>query len=85
MVAKERSSVHRTTVDIDVDAFEAARAQLGTKGYRDTVDAALREVVRFAKLRETADWIRSGPDLGFPTPEELHELRHRRTRDIVPR
>ena len=74
---------HRTTVDIDVDAFEEAREVLGTKGYRDTVNEALREVVRFEKLRRGAELIRSGADLGFPTPEELHELRHRRTRDVA--
>lgn len=38
----------RTTVDVDVDvdALEAARVQLGTKGLSATVNAALREVVR---------------------------------------
>ncbi len=70
--------LHRTTVDIELDAFADAKAVLGTSGYRDTVNSALREVVRFAKLREGADLIRSGADLGFPTPAELYELRHRR-------
>jgi Arc/MetJ family transcription regulator len=74
---------HRTTVDIEVDAFEEARALLGTKGYHDTVNAAMREVVRLHKLRRLADKIRKGELTGLPTPEELHELRHRRTRDIV--
>jgi Arc/MetJ family transcription regulator len=36
----------RTTVDVDVDALEAARIQLGTKGLSATVNAALREVAR---------------------------------------
>ena len=36
----------RTTVDVDIDALEAARAQLGTKGLSATVNAALREVAR---------------------------------------
>jgi Arc/MetJ family transcription regulator len=36
----------RTTVDVDVDALEAARAQLGTKGLSATVNAALRDVAR---------------------------------------
>lgn len=76
--------LHRTTVDIDVGVFEEARSVLGTRGYRDTVDSAMREVVRLAKLRRAADAIRSGAELGFPTPEELDELRHRRTRDILP-
>ncbi|HMD56706.1 MAG TPA: hypothetical protein VKG82_04480 [Solirubrobacteraceae bacterium] len=36
----------RTTVDIDQHAFDAARAELGTKGLSATVNAALREVAR---------------------------------------
>jgi hypothetical protein len=36
----------RTTVDVDVDALEAARVQLGTKGLTATINAALREVGR---------------------------------------
>jgi Arc/MetJ family transcription regulator len=79
------TELHRTTVDIEVDAFEEARALLGTTGYRDTVNTAMREVVRLHKLRQLADRIERGELTGFPTPEELHELRHRRTRDIVPR
>jgi Arc/MetJ family transcription regulator len=39
-------SMSRTTVDVDVDALEAARAQLGTKGLSATVNAALRDVAR---------------------------------------
>ena len=78
------SKVHRTTVDIEVDVFDEARGVLGTSGYRDTVNEAMREVVRLHKLRRLADRIRRGELVGVPTPEELHELRHRRTRDIVP-
>lgn len=36
----------RTTIDVDIDALEAAGAQLGTKGLSATVNAALREVAR---------------------------------------
>lgn len=39
-------SMSRTTVDVDGDALEAARVQLGTKGLSATVNAALREVGR---------------------------------------
>jgi Arc/MetJ family transcription regulator len=38
--------VSRTTVDVDLDALEAARLELGTKGVTATVNAALREVGR---------------------------------------
>lgn len=36
----------RTTIDVDVDALEAARIELGTTGLSATVNAALREVAR---------------------------------------
>jgi hypothetical protein len=36
----------RTTVDIDRQAFDAARVELGTEGLSATVNAALREVGR---------------------------------------
>ncbi|HEV3319153.1 MAG TPA: hypothetical protein VG053_05380 [Solirubrobacteraceae bacterium] len=36
----------RTTVDIDQDAVEMARAELGTTGLSATVNAALREIGR---------------------------------------
>ena len=71
------TGLHRTTVDIEVDAFQEARAVLGTSGYRDTVNRALREVVRLARLRHAADLIRAGKGPG-PTPEELAELRRPR-------
>jgi hypothetical protein len=68
--------VHRTTIDLDLDALEQAAAELGTKGYRETVNTALREVVRRAKLRRGAEMILRGevPGEGFG-PEELAELR----------
>ncbi len=78
MATAEKGEIHRTTIDIDVNALEEAKARLGTTGYRDTVDAALREVVRIAKLRRLADRIRRGDDLGFPSPEELEQILHER-------
>jgi len=38
--------VRRTTLDIDEDMLAKAREILGTRGVKDTVDEALREVVR---------------------------------------
>ena len=38
--------VTRTTVDIDPEALDAARIELGTKGLSATVNAALRDVGR---------------------------------------
>jgi len=42
----------RTTIDVDTDALEAARAALGTRSASDTVNAALREAVRRAQLAD---------------------------------
>ena len=69
--------MHRTTVDVDVDVFEAARDVLGTKGFRDTIDAALRDVVRRQRLRAGADLIRGG-DLALARPDDLAGLRRSR-------
>jgi Arc/MetJ family transcription regulator len=71
------TQVHRTTVDIEVDALEEAKAVLGTTGYRDTVNGALREVARIQKLRRLADRIRSG-ELTTITPEEARAIRQNR-------
>jgi predicted O-methyltransferase YrrM len=68
------TAIHRTTVDIELDAYERARELLGTRGYRDTINEALREVSRLDALRRGADLIRQG-GLGVVTPEELDALR----------
>lgn len=70
----KESATHRTTVDIDVDAYNRARRVLGTRGYRDTVNRALHEVTRGNALRQGADLIRRG-GLNLATPDELAELR----------
>jgi len=67
-------TTHRTTIDIELPAFEEAREVLGTKGYKETVNQALRVVSRREQLRRGAERIRSGA-LGLTTPEELEELR----------
>jgi hypothetical protein len=41
----------RTTVDIDEASLKAARDALGTKGLTETVNRALEEVSRQARLR----------------------------------
>ena len=69
--------LHRTTVDVEVDALEAARRVLGTRGYRDTINEALREVARMAALRRAAELVRTG-GLNLVTPDELVEMRRPR-------
>jgi Arc/MetJ family transcription regulator len=55
-------AVKRTTLDIDEEMLDKAREILGTRGIRDTVDEALREIVRreagrrlIARLQENED------------------------------
>lgn len=50
----------RTTVEIDDAQLHAAQVALGTTGLKDTVDAALREVIRSAKRRRLADRLAAG-------------------------
>jgi hypothetical protein len=64
----------KTTVDVDREAAQAAAAVLGTRTLKDTVNAALREVVRQRLLRELAREVREGT-LPVPTLEEYAALR----------
>jgi len=57
----------KTLIDIDDDALEAARAELGTKSKVDTVNAALREV---AGRRERARQVREAKYL-YGVPEGI--------------
>jgi hypothetical protein len=41
-----RSSTHRTTLELDLAELNRAKATLGTKTIRETVNRALREVNR---------------------------------------
>jgi hypothetical protein len=68
---------HRTTIEIEVPAFEGARKALGTAGYKETVNEALRVVSRGELLHRGASLIRSGA-LGLVTPAELEEQRRPR-------
>ena len=48
--------VRRTTLDIDEDMLAKAREILGTRGVKDTVDEALREVVRREAGKRLMTW-----------------------------
>ncbi len=60
----------RLTVRIDDALMEDARAALGTRTKRDTMEAALREVVRRARLRTVLEH-RGKVDLGFTRDDLL--------------
>ena len=64
----------KTSIDIDRAAADEAAEILGTKTLRETVDAALREVVSAEHRRQLAEAILSGT-LAVPTIEELAEWR----------
>ncbi len=58
--------VRRTTLDIDDDMLGKARAILGTRGIKDTVDEALREVVRVEAGRRLIARYKDNEDFGNP-------------------
>lgn len=70
-------STHRTTIEIETEAFDQARQILGTTGYKETVNEALRVVGRDRQLRRGAALIRAG-ELDLIAPEELVEKRRPR-------
>ncbi len=77
MDAMAQGTHHRTTIEIDAAAFKEASSILGTRGFKQTVNEALREIARTERLRRGAALIRSG-DMELVTPEELSERRQPR-------
>ena len=63
----------RRTVVIEETLLDDARRLLGTRGIRDTVEAALQEVIRRHRLEELRKSLGT-MDLGL-TSEELTRLR----------
>ena len=72
-----RQGMHRTTISVELDALKQAQRVLGTRGYVDTINGALREVARQDALRRAAALVRSG-GLDDVAPEDLAELRRPR-------
>lgn len=64
----------KTSIYIDRARADEAAAALGTGTLRETVDAALREVVAASRRRELSRLVRAG-ELTTPTPAELERLR----------
>jgi hypothetical protein len=73
----QAASTHRTTIEIEVPAFEGAREALGTTGYKETVNEALRVVSRGEQLHRGAALIRAG-SLDLISPAELEAQRRPR-------
>lgn len=68
---------HRTTVDVELEAFNQARDLLGTSGFKDTINAALRQVERAERLRAGAAAILADKH-ALATPDDLETLRRPR-------
>lgn len=64
----------KTTIDVDRECADEAAEVLGTTSLKDTVNAALVEVVRTARRRSLAEKVRNGT-LPVPTLEELAEAK----------
>lgn len=52
--------MHRTTVEIDLDELRAAERNLGTRGYKETLNAALEDVNRRAALDRAVRYLEEG-------------------------
>lgn len=63
----EEMAIQKTTVEIDLDALGEAAENLGTRGIKQTVNAALDEVNRRAALGRAAAYVREG---AFHAPDE---------------
>jgi Arc/MetJ family transcription regulator len=60
------SDMRRTTLDIDENMLLKAREILGTRGVKDTVDEALREIVRIEAGRRLIARLKENEDLHNP-------------------
>jgi Arc/MetJ family transcription regulator len=67
-------TIRRTTVDVDVTELAEAKRTLGTRTTRDTINNALRQVNRQARLARAAALI-AGGELDVISPDELKALR----------
>ena len=61
----------RTLVEIDPDLLDAARSFLGTTTIKDTIDAALREIVRSQVTREHLRDMHTLQGLDLDDPEVM--------------
>jgi hypothetical protein len=52
--------MHRTTVEIDVRQLRLAERNLGTQGYKETINRALATVNRLAALERAVTYLEQG-------------------------
>jgi Arc/MetJ family transcription regulator len=70
--------MHKTTIEVDLEQLREAERNLGTEGFKETVNVALREVNRRAALKRGAQYLREGR-LSVPTMAELRRMRANRS------
>jgi hypothetical protein len=68
--------MHRTTVEIDLDAFHAAERNLGTRGFKETLNRALDDVNRRAALDRAVRYVEQARE-SVPGWEALERSRRR--------
>jgi Arc/MetJ family transcription regulator len=71
------TSMHKTSVEVDTEALREAERNLGTKGYKETINRALHEVNRRAALARGARYMREGR-LHVPDEDTWRMLREPR-------
>ncbi len=52
--------MHKTTVEVDLEEFRAAEGNLGTHGFKETINAALVEVNRRIALERAVLYVEQG-------------------------
>ena len=64
----------KTSVEIDQDKLNRAREILGTTSIRDTIDAAFREVIRVAAVRDLVALAEDGAFGALLAPDAEEKL-----------
>lgn len=63
--------MRKTTLEIDDEVIDQAKVVLGTKGIKDTVDAALHEVLAYEARRREIERLRTMRGLDLDDPEVM--------------
>ena len=72
--------MHRTTVEIDLDQFHVAEHNLGTRGFKETLNRALEDVNRRAALDRAVRYVEERRE-SLPRWDALE--RSRRAADVT--
>jgi hypothetical protein len=63
--------MHRTTVVLDQKKLTKARRLLGTKGIKETIEAALDEVIAYEARRQAVEQLRNLEGLDLDDPKVM--------------